>query len=79
MAALAEGMALAEKCELDQVTLLEVQSNLSISQLNFQFKILSLGALSSPLVTSKGSAILESNFPSQFPLRHQQEPYFIMK
>jgi len=58
MAALAEGMALAEKCELDQVTLLE---------------ILSLGALSSPLVTSKGSAILESNFPSQFPLRHQQK------
>ena len=37
MAALAEGMALAEKCELDQVTLLEVQSNLSISQLNFEF------------------------------------------
>ena len=25
MAALAEGMALAEKCELDQVTLLEVR------------------------------------------------------
>ena len=40
-----------------------------------EFQILSLGALSSPLVTSKGSAILESNFPSQFPLRHQQAPY----
>lgn len=58
MAALAEGMALAERCDLDQVTLLE---------------ILSLGALSSPLVTSKGSQILESNFPRQFPLAHQQK------
>jgi len=58
MAALAEGMALAEKCDLDPLTLLE---------------ILSLGALSSPLVTSKGSSILEGDFPSQFPLKHQQK------
>jgi len=58
MAALSEGMALAEKCDLDQVTLLE---------------ILSLGALCSPLVTGKGSAILESNFPPNFPLKHQQK------
>lgn len=58
MTALSEGMALAEKCDLDQVTLLE---------------ILSLGALCSPLVTGKGSAILESNFPPNFPLKHQQK------
>merc|ERR1712130_878946 len=58
MVALSEGMALAEKCDLDQVTLLE---------------ILSLGALCSPLVTGKGSAILESNFPPHFPLKHQQK------
>lgn len=58
MCALSEGMALAEKCDLDQVTLLE---------------ILSLGALCSPLVTGKGSAILESNFPPHFPLKHQQK------
>lgn len=58
MSALAEGMALAEKCDLDQVTLLE---------------ILSLGALCSNLVTSKGSAILESDFPPNFPLRLQQK------
>merc|ERR1712130_497092 len=51
MVALSEGMALAEKCDLDQVTLLE---------------ILPLGALCSPLVTGKGSAILESNFPPHF-------------
>ncbi|CAG5105888.1 Oidioi.mRNA.OKI2018_I69.chr1.g2541.t1.cds [Oikopleura dioica] len=58
MAALAEGMALAEKCDLDQVTLLE---------------ILSLGALGSKMVNAKGSAILESNFPPNFPLRLQQK------
>lgn len=58
MAALAEGMALAERCELDQVTLLE---------------ILSLGALGSKMVNLKGSAILESNFPPNFPLRLAQK------
>ena len=83
MVALSEGMALAEKCDLDQVTLLELQFQLLLYFVDHAWswvtafdetvdQILSLGALCSPLVTGKGSAILESNFPANFPLKHQQ-------
>jgi len=58
MTALSEGMVLAEKSALSQDTLL---------------KILSLGALSSPMVNGKGASIINSNFSPNFPLKHQQK------
>nr|XP_039255840.1 glyoxylate/succinic semialdehyde reductase 1-like isoform X1 [Styela clava] len=58
MASISESLSLAEKAGLDQYTLLE---------------ILNMGALSCPLVKSKGAAVLEGHFPANFPLRHMQK------
>ncbi|XP_033646289.1 glyoxylate/succinic semialdehyde reductase 1-like [Asterias rubens] len=58
MSGFAEGMALAERAGLSQDTLLDV---------------LNLGAISSPLISGKGKAILANKFPPAFPLKYQQK------
>jgi 3-hydroxyisobutyrate dehydrogenase-like beta-hydroxyacid dehydrogenase len=58
MAGLAEAMSLAEKIGLDQDELLQV---------------LDLSSLASPIIRSKGNAIMSSKFETNFPLQHQQK------
>jgi glyoxylate/succinic semialdehyde reductase len=58
MAALAEGMALADGAGLDQKQLVEV---------------LGLGAMACPMFALKGPAMVEANYPTAFPLKHQQK------
>jgi len=58
MAALAEGIKLAEAAELDTAVLHDLLCN---------------GALSSPLVQGKGKALLAKSYPTNFPLKHQQK------
>lgn len=56
MASFAEGMTLAERAGLEQQDLLDV---------------VSLGAIASPMFALKGPAMMEGNFPTAFPLKHQ--------
>lgn len=58
LGALCEGLALADAGGLDQETLLEV---------------LSIGALSSPLLKGKVPAMIKRDYPTSFPLKHQQK------
>ena len=58
MASLGEGMAMAEQCQLDQETLLE---------------IISLGAIANPMFALKGNNILKDNFATNFPLKHEEK------
>jgi len=58
MAALAEGLQLAQKSDLD---------------VNVLHDVLCKGAMSSPLVQGKGKAVINSNFATNFPLKHQQK------
>ena len=58
MAALAEGIKLAEASKLDTEVLHDLLCN---------------GALSSPLVQGKGKCLLNKNYATNFPLKHQQK------
>eukprot|EP00271_Cylindrocystis_brebissonii_P018806 TRINITY_DN546_c0_g2_i1.p1 TRINITY_DN546_c0_g2~~TRINITY_DN546_c0_g2_i1.p1 ORF type:complete len:300 (+),score=71.13 TRINITY_DN546_c0_g2_i1:255-1154(+) len=58
LTAFAEGMALAERSDLSQQTLLDV---------------LELGALSNLMFKMKGPAMINSAYPPAFPLKHQQK------
>ncbi|XP_038055751.1 glyoxylate/succinic semialdehyde reductase 1-like isoform X1 [Patiria miniata] len=58
MSGFAEGMAVADRAGLSQETLLDV---------------LNLGAISSPLISGKGKAILANKYPPAFPLKYQQK------
>ncbi|CAG9464944.1 unnamed protein product [Pedinophyceae sp. YPF-701] len=58
MASFAEGMALAEKTGLKKETMVEV---------------LGLGAMACPLFALKGPAMAKGQFPTAFPLKHQQK------
>lgn len=56
--AFAEGMALADKAGLQQTHLLEV---------------LGLGAMANPMFALKGPALMAREYPTAFPLKHQQK------
>jgi len=58
MASFAEGINLAEKSGLSAKDFL---------------KVVSLGAISSPMFSLKGSAMVERDFPTAFPLKHQEK------
>jgi len=58
MAALSEGVALAERSCVDASTLLDV---------------LDQGVMSNPLFRLKGPALLRGEFPPAFPLKHMQK------
>eukprot|EP00877_Chromochloris_zofingiensis_P001313 jgi/Chrzof1/11182/Cz05g27060.t1 len=58
MGAFAEGMALADKAGLQQTHLLEV---------------LGLGAMANPMFALKGPALMAREYPTAFPLKHQQK------
>ena len=58
MTSLGEGMAMAEHCALDQKILLE---------------ILSLGAIANPMFSLKGNNILNDNYATNFPLKHEEK------
>ena len=58
MASFAEGLVLAEKADLDQEKVLEV---------------ISLGAISTPMYSLKGSNMIKGAYPTSFPLKHQQK------
>lgn len=58
MASLAEGLTLAKKAGMSQRDVLEV---------------ISLGAMSCPMFSLKGPAMVEGNFPPAFPLKHQHK------
>ena len=58
MASFAEGLVLAEKADLDQEKVLEV---------------ISLGAISTPMYSLKGSNMIKGAYPTSFPLKHQQQ------
>ncbi len=58
MTAFCEGMALAQKGGLDGTQLLEV---------------LDAGALANPMFRGKGAMLLQGEFPTSFPLKHQQK------
>lgn len=58
MAALAEGVALADRAGLDSAQFLE---------------LLDAGVLASPLVRSKGPQLLSNDHPASFPLKHMQK------
>lgn len=58
MNCLAEGMALADSCDLSQQDLLS---------------ILDLGAMSNPMFKLKGPAMIKGTYPAAFPLKHQQK------
>eukprot|EP00262_Sarcandra_glabra_P022066 TRINITY_DN9599_c1_g2_i1.p1 TRINITY_DN9599_c1_g2~~TRINITY_DN9599_c1_g2_i1.p1 ORF type:complete len:294 (+),score=74.68 TRINITY_DN9599_c1_g2_i1:248-1129(+) len=58
MNAFSEGLVLADQSGLSQQTLLDV---------------LELGAISNPMFKQKGPAMIKSNFPPAFPLKHMQK------
>lgn len=58
MAAFGEGLELARKSGLEQQTLLEV---------------VALGAIASPMFALKGPSMAQGQFPTAFPLKHQQK------
>lgn len=58
MASFAEGLALADAAGLSQKDFLEV---------------ISLGAISAPMFSLKGPAMIEGRHPTAFPLKHQQK------
>ncbi|XP_072970202.1 glyoxylate/succinic semialdehyde reductase 1 [Typha angustifolia] len=58
MNALSEGLCLADRSGLSQQTLLDV---------------LELGAVANPMFKLKGPAMIKSNYPPAFPLKHQQK------
>ncbi|WJX69774.1 Glyoxylate/succinic semialdehyde reductase 2, chloroplastic, variant 2 [Trifolium repens] len=58
MASFSEGLLLSEKVGLDPKVLVEV-----ISQ----------GAISAPMYSMKGPSMIQSNYPTAFPLKHQQK------
>jgi glyoxylate/succinic semialdehyde reductase len=58
MAALAEGLTLAESSGLDKKDVVDV---------------LNLGAMACPMFALKGPAMVEGKYPTAFPLKHQQK------
>ncbi|AES67841.1 putative glyoxylate reductase (NADP(+)) [Medicago truncatula] len=58
MASFSEGLLLSEKVGLDPKVLVEV-----ISQ----------GAINAPMYSMKGPSMIQSNYPTAFPLKHQQK------
>ncbi|CAL5375932.1 unnamed protein product [Camellia sinensis] len=58
MASFSEGMLLSEKVGLDPSVLVEVVSQ---------------GAISSPMFSMKGPSMVQSMYPTAFPLKHQQK------
>ncbi len=60
LAALCEGLALAQKSELDGAQLLE---------------LLDAGAVSNPMFRGKGAALLSQEYPASFPLKHMQKDF----
>ncbi|XP_022152652.1 glyoxylate/succinic semialdehyde reductase 2, chloroplastic-like isoform X1 [Momordica charantia] len=58
MAAFSEGMLLSEKVGLDPSVLIEVVSQ---------------GAISAPMYSTKGPSMIKSYYPTAFPLKHQQK------
>ncbi|KAI4381864.1 hypothetical protein MLD38_007891 [Melastoma candidum] len=58
MASFSEGILLSEKVGLDPSVLVEVVSQ---------------GAISAPMYTLKGPAMVQSKYPTAFPLKHQQK------
>lgn len=58
MKALSEGLSLAGSSGLNQQTLLDVMD---------------LGAIGNPMFRQKGPAMIQSNYPTAFPLKHQQK------
>jgi glyoxylate/succinic semialdehyde reductase len=58
MGAFAEGLSLSEKCDLDPETLL---------------RVVSLGAIATPMYAMKGPSMIAGKFPPAFPLKHQQK------
>ncbi len=60
LAALCEGLALAQKSELDGAQLLE---------------LLDAGAVSNPMFRGKGPALLSHEYPASFPLKHMQKDF----
>jgi len=58
MASFSEGISLTEKAELDS---------------NMFVEILGLGAMACPMYKGKGPNMVKGNFPTQFPLKHQQK------
>lgn len=60
LAALCEGLALAQKSELDGAQLLE---------------LLDAGAVSNPMFRGKGPVLLAHEYPASFPLKHMQKDF----
>mmetsp|Transcript_19969 Transcript_19969/g.51832 ORF Transcript_19969/g.51832 Transcript_19969/m.51832 type:complete len:292 (-) Transcript_19969:58-933(-) len=58
MCALSEGIHLTDKAGLDPATFVE---------------ILGLGAMACPMYKGKGPAMVQGNYPTQFPLKHQHK------
>lgn len=58
MASFSEGLLLSEKVGLDPSVLVEVVSQ---------------GAISAPMYSMKGPSMVQSNYPTAFPLKHQQK------
>lgn len=58
MKALSEGLSLAGSSGLNQQTLLDVMD---------------LGAIGNPMFRQKGPAMIQGNYPTAFPLKHQQK------
>lgn len=58
MASFSEGILLSEKVGLDPNVLVEVVSQ---------------GAISSPMFSTKGPSMVQSTYPTAFPLKHQQK------
>ncbi|KAK4591102.1 hypothetical protein RGQ29_021391 [Quercus rubra] len=58
MASFSEGLLLSEKVGLDPSVLVEVVSQ---------------GAISSPMYSTKGPSMIQSMYPTAFPLKHQQK------
>ncbi|KAM7480569.1 hypothetical protein LguiA_028782 [Lonicera macranthoides] len=58
MASFSEGLLLGEKVGLDPSVLVEVVSQ---------------GAISAPMFSMKGPSMVQSNYPTAFPLKHQQK------
>ncbi|KAK7271977.1 hypothetical protein RJT34_28289 [Clitoria ternatea] len=58
MASFSEGLLLSEKVGLDP---------------NVLVKVVSQGAISAPMYSTKGPSMIQSNYPTAFPLKHQQK------
>ena len=76
MSGFAEGLALGRAANLPLDSLLQVHFYfifLCCNCINLAHKVLDLGAMSNPMFRGKGPGMIAGNFPTNFPLKHQQK------